>query len=395
MSEIVAKAMKGNTASGATSSRSIPSLDGLRAASVALVIFCHYLDRLTGPTGRWLATELNWIGSAGVDVFFVISGFLITHLLLKELDASGRISLKGFYFRRFFRIFPPFYVYLTAVAILWATGAIAQSGWSFASAATYTFNYFPKISDWFVVHSWSLSLEEQFYLLWPPFLAMLGRKKSTYVALGVIALSPVSRLATYWLAPSMRSIEWMMLHTRLDTIMFGCVMALLWNEIRASRFVERLLHPAVAATAALYVAFVSPVLTVEIGGKYDWTIGYTLRALLVSYVLVYSVTRHSSPAGRLLNSGPIRHIGVMSYSLYLWQQIFTGFHSIPLPLSVLGAFAFAEMSYRFVELPSLSLRDRLGLRLGLFQAKAGRTNAEATASPAESDSQLELVESAK
>jgi peptidoglycan/LPS O-acetylase OafA/YrhL len=341
------------------SSRSIPSLDGLRAASVALVIFAHTLNHLPGTTGRFLTDELAWIGQTGVDVFFVISGFLITNLLLKGLDATGRISLKQFYFRRFFRIFPPFYVYLAAVAILWAAGIISLDARSFAAASTYSTNYFPNMQAWFVIHSWSLSLEEQFYLLWPPVLALLGRRRSTLVAMGVIALSPISRLLTYYFLPSMRSTEWMMLHTRLDTIMFGCVLALLWTEIRSNRFLAKLLHPGFIAICIFYITCVSPVLTVRAGGRYDWTVGYTLRAMAISIVLIYSVTKSTSRMGRFLNWGPIRHIGVISYSLYLWQQIFTGFRAIPMPLVLLGILACAELSHRLIELPSYRVRDLL------------------------------------
>jgi peptidoglycan/LPS O-acetylase OafA/YrhL len=386
---------EGKNTTGAKSSRSIPSLDGLRAASVALVLLAHSLDRLPGATGRYISTQFNWVGLSGVDVFFVISGFLITGLLLKELDATGGISLRNFYFRRFFRIFPPFYLYLAAVAALWGAGIIMQDLPSFIAAGTYTFNYFPHIPSWFVAHSWSLSLEEQFYLLWPPVLVLLGRRKATYAAIGVIVLSPVSRLATYLWVPPLRTVEWMTLHTRLDTIMFGCVVALLWKEIRSSRWVEKLLHPALVAFAVFYIAVVSPVLTVQVGGAYDWPVGYTLRALLVAVVLVYCVTKPESPAGRVLNVVPVRHIGEISYSLYLWQQIFTGLHRIPMPLNLLLAFACAELSYRVVERPSMKLRDRVAAKLNLSTKKVVQLASQHGKRQVTEESSLELVGSGK
>ena len=390
-----ATAQDGNAAPRAKASRSIPSLDGLRAASVALVLVAHSLERLPGATGHYISAQYNWIGLSGVDVFFVISGFLITHLLVKELDATGGISLRNFYFRRCFRIFPPFYAYLAAVAALWAAGVIAQDPPSFIAAGTYTFNYFPRISSWFVAHSWSLSLEEQFYLLWPPVLLLLGKRKGAYAAIGVILLSPASRLATYLWAPSLRSIEWMMLHTRLDTIMFGCVIALLWDEIRSKQWIEKLLHPAVMAFAVVYIVCISPVLTVRVGGPYEWPVGYTLRALLISGVLIYCVTKPASAAGRMLNAAPIRHVGEISYSLYLWQQIFTGLRAIPMPFNLLAAFVCAELSYRVIELPALKARDRLAARLGISAKKTVQSGEQDGGPKATEERQMELVGSGK
>jgi len=147
----------------ASTSRSIPSLDGLRAASVAVVIVGHSLAYLHGEANRFPYLQLSELGQSGVDAFFVISGFLITYLLLKEKDATGTISLRNFYFRRFFRIFPPFYAYLAVVGILWVAGLARQDVRAFLSAATYTWNYAPHATSWLLAHTWSLSLEEQFY----------------------------------------------------------------------------------------------------------------------------------------------------------------------------------------------------------------------------------------
>lgn len=346
-----------------STSRSIPSLDGLRAFSVAIVIFAHSLIRLPGRWGRYVLDQLCWIGVSGVDVFFVISGFLITYLLLKELDATGDISLGRFYFRRLLRIFPPFYAYLLVVGVLWAIGVVSLDKASFISAATYTFNYkLFRDSSWFVAHSWSLSLEEQFYLLWPPILLFLGRRRGTFAALGVIVLAPISRLATYWFAPSLRGIEWTMLHTRLDTIMFGCVLALLWDEIRSSRLINRLLHPFVFALAVFYIVLLSPLLTVHLAARFDWTVGYAFRSLLISFVILYAVGKSGSLSGRVLNARVVKHLGVISYSVYLWQQIFMGLPWFPMPLNLLAVLACGELSYWLIEKPSFRLRDHLEQR---------------------------------
>jgi peptidoglycan/LPS O-acetylase OafA/YrhL len=344
-------------------SRSIPSLDGLRAFSVGLVIFAHSLDRLPGRAGHLIAARLGLVGLAGVNVFFVISGFLITHLLMKEQMRTGTIRLGNFYFRRLLRIFPPFYVYLGVVGVLWAFGASPLTSRGFLSAATYTFNYTPRWSEWLVAHTWSLSLEEQFYLLWPPLLFLLGKRRGTNIAIGVIFLSPVVRVVSHWVTPSLMGLEWSMLHTHLDTIMFGCVVALQWDEIRSYRFVRSLLKPFVFAFSVVFVVVCSPYLSFRFGGRYDWTIGYTLQSLLIALMLIHVVTLSKSPVGRLLNLRLIRHLGVISYSLYLWQQLFTGPRAFAFPLNLLAVLACAELSYWLIERPSFRLRDRLELRL--------------------------------
>lgn len=305
--------------------------------------------------------QLSEMGQSGVDVFFVISGFLITYLLLKEYDAAGTIKLRNFYFRRFFRIFPPFYVYLAVVAILWAVGAARQDARALLSAATYTWNYAPHPSSWLLAHTWSLSLEEQFYLLWPPCLMLLGRNRSTWAALGVIVASPVVRVISYFALPSMRGNEWTMLHTRLDTIMFGCAMALLWKNDRFHRVVERFLRPGLLALAVAYIVIASPLLTARFQAHYEWPVGYTLRAFLISIVLLYVVKKPLTVPGRILNYPLIRHVGVISYSLYLWQQMFTGSRA-PFPLNLVLILAAAELSYWLVERPAFRLRDVLEKR---------------------------------
>lgn len=355
-----------------STSRSIPSLDGLRAGSIALVIISHSLAYLHGEADRFPSLQLSELGQSGVDVFFVISGFLITYLLLKEYDGTGAIRLRNFYFRRFFRIFPPFYVFLAVVGILWISGVIRQDVRSFVSAATYTWNYLPHAPSWLLGHTWSLSLEEQFYVLWPPCLVLLGKRRSTYLALGVILLSPASRALSYVFAPSLRGAEGIMLHTRLDTIMFGCAMALLWKNARFTRWADKLLHPALFAFSVFYIVIFAPCLSARFEARYDWTIGYTLRGVVISIVLLYVVRKPISFPGRVLNLGLIRHVGVISYSLYLWQQMFTGPRAFLFPLNVVAVFACAELSYLLVERPAFRLRDLIGERLTKDPAVSSR-----------------------
>ena len=120
---------------------------------------------------------------------------------MKELNATGTISLKRFYFRRALRIFPPFYAYLAVGLAAHAGGWFAGELRAFVVAGTYTSNYLGVDSE-LLEHTWSLSLEEQFYLLWPAALLLLGTRKSIKLAVWVILLSPLSRIVTYYLAPT-------------------------------------------------------------------------------------------------------------------------------------------------------------------------------------------------
>jgi len=103
----------------------------------------------------------------------------------------------------------------------------------------------------------------------------------------------------------------------------------------------------------------APCLSARFDARYDWTIGYTLRGLLISITLLYVVRKPISRPGRLLNLGPIRHIGIISYGLYIWQQLFTGPHSFLIPLNLLAILGCAELSYWLIERPAFRLRDEI------------------------------------
>jgi peptidoglycan/LPS O-acetylase OafA/YrhL len=156
-----------------------------------------------------------------------------------------------------------------------------------------------------------------------------------------------------------------MLHARIDTIMFGCLMALLWDNERFSQAVQPLLRGWVAAAAGLFILLGDPLLTARFGGKYTLPVGITLDTLFISILLLYAVRRSQAPFGRFLNTAVLRHIGVISYSLYLWQQMFTRENSVRFfPWNLLAILACAELSYFLIERPSFRLRDRLQRSMG-------------------------------
>jgi peptidoglycan/LPS O-acetylase OafA/YrhL len=325
--------------------RRIPSLDGLRALSIALVLAGHSI-----PTNQW-----NWFlwkiignGDLGVSIFFVISGFLITSLLLDEHSKTGGISLKTFYARRAFRILPPFYVFLFIVMLLRMAGVVDFSLQGWLSALLFVRDYW-KVPDWWTTHTWSLSIEEQFYLLWPACLAWAGLARSRKVAVALIAAAPAIRILCHVLLPNVGWQEQHMFHMRVDSLMIGCAAAMFYDQLH---FKWKWVGPAM-----IFLFVGSPYLLTRFHGYYLLPFGYSLDNPAIAYLLLYVVRNPGSVSGRVLNNRAIAHIGVISYSLYLWQQLFLG--KWYFPWGVLGAFMAAELSWRIIERPALRLRDRV------------------------------------
>ena len=350
------------------SSRRLPGLDGLRALSIGLVVVGHAYH------GAWNLdpASLVWfiIGNAalGVEIFFVISGFLITTLLLDEEYRTGGISLCDFYVRRAFRILPALWTYLGAVFLLASVGMLGEmSSTGLLSAFSFTSDYTLLPPSSAVAHTWSLSIEEQFYLLWPPVLAFVlkryGRRRAAGLVLALVLLAPFIRVATYQSGNAFLAQHlYYTFHTRMDALMFGCLLALVSGTEPFERFyraAERWIVP-----LAMFTLFVSPLLTTY-RGAYLYTIGYSLEGASIALSILWLVRNPRSRVGRLFNARAVMHIGVISYSLYLWQQLML---KTDFPISshalagVLCSLLAAQLSYSFVEQPFLRLRARLARR---------------------------------
>jgi peptidoglycan/LPS O-acetylase OafA/YrhL len=342
------------------SSRSIPSLDGLRAISITLVIVSHLHWAFRGTL--WTSAWLNWYyyGSLGVSVFFVISGYLITNLLLKELDKTGAVRLKHFYVRRAFRIFPAFYVYLIVIGVLWSMGFVHQTWGCYIAALTYTWNYYPYTAGWTLGHLWSLSVEEQFYIGWPVLLVLAGKVRCLRIAIWMILLEPFIRVATYEFVPLMRGHLGMMLHTRIDTLFFGCTLAFLTQDPVFVKRLRGICKPWLLGGALVFLLVASPLLSARFEGYYAASIEPSLLGAWVSLLMFYCIEFPDSPVGQVLNLAPMRHLGVVSYSVYLWQQVFAGPEPLVrvrhLGLTLLLIVLTAEASYWGIERPTLRLR---------------------------------------
>ena len=210
----------------------MPFLDGLRAISIVIVIVSHlqfiYRDR-KHPTPWYLLAR----GSVGVDVFFVISGFLITLLLLREHRRRGRVSLRQFYLRRVLRIFPAYFLFVAAAfAIAWYQ-SVPIPRQVVTAACTFTTSFLgapfgPGASHhfWNTSHLWSLSVEETFYLVWPTVFVLAGRRAGFAACCVYIVAVPLTRwlLLRAHFTPSYLAF---FAPTRCDTIAFGCCLAVL------------------------------------------------------------------------------------------------------------------------------------------------------------------------
>jgi peptidoglycan/LPS O-acetylase OafA/YrhL len=326
----------------------IPSLDGMRAISIALVLGGH----VAGTRGAYGEEIFQYVGDFaqfGVRVFFVISGFLITSLLMKERASAGRISLGGFYKRRMLRILPAFYAFLLAVCLLQYSGALKVSTPDLLAALTFTTNF--RAETWNLGHIWSLSVEEQFYFLWPAAMACLGRTRAIEIGLGTLVIAPMLRGFWAWKeAPDDGQF-----FLNADILAGGCLLALLRSRLHANTRYMRMLSSTWIATA--------PVGALTINALHGFGI-HSLFSGVMTILIAITIDRvitYPEGIAAFLNWGPVVFVGTLSYSLYLWQQIFLNRFG-PLiinafPLNIILAIACALLSYYLVERPFLRLRN--------------------------------------
>ena len=331
----------------------IPSLVGLRALAIACVLFEH--SRSTLPPGLLAdhLASLSGIGYLGVVVFFVISGFIITRLLTTELQDVGRIHLGAFYWRRFVRIIPACYCYLSVVSALTIAGCVSMAARHLILAALFLSNYDNRSGSWFIAHLWSLSMEEQFYLCWPLTLALLGMSRATIAAIAVIIAMPVIRtlLLTCWPAGAHDLL--VRFHTCIDPLMIGCLAALVSDAPTTRRLLHHLHR---RGGAGILLLFIVPIpLLITHSTSWFPVIGPDVVALATALLLLLVIDQPHSLLGRCLNWGPVAHVGVISYGLYLYQELVltpaNTTWSGSFPLNFICAFAMAEISYWLFERP--------------------------------------------
>ncbi|MBZ0232977.1 MAG: acyltransferase [Deltaproteobacteria bacterium] len=340
-----------------SASRRIPSLDGLRAISIVLVLVSHLLGTRGFPVGTRAMGAIGDFGYLGVRVFFVISGFLITSLLLAEHAKTRTISLKGFYARRAWRIFPAFYTFVAAMIVAWALGSIALRGGDILAAVTYTMNYHYDRS-WELGHIWSLSIEEQFYLVWPATFLVAGRRRIVPVAVAMIVIAPCLRAAAFLVFEHADDVAMEAYPCVMDSIATGCLLAALKERLDDTpRYLAALRSPWFVLVPLIVVLANLPT-----WWALEYTSHVTIQNLGVALCVDRCVRVPDDWAGKLLNWAPMVWLGGLSYSLYLWQEPFLNHYARSdvntFPVNIVLAFACAVASFYLVETPFLAWRDR-------------------------------------
>lgn len=334
----------------------IPSLDGVRAVAFAIVFLSHSSGDVRG-------------GMFGVTTFFFLSGYLITTLLRRENDRHGRISMSHFYARRSLRILPPFYLAFGFLLLLVHFHVIPQ-GVSAGALASYSFfvgNYwliYGNVHNQALGPMWSLAVEEHFYLFFPLLFVLLNKARVGYRRQALV-LAGLAAAVLLWrvvltLHPSPATGRHILYGTdcRIDSILFGCILALAWNPV-----MDKGIKPSWWLVALCAVGEVASLMIHN--DMYRQTFHYTLQGICLIPIFMAVVTWGDTWFA-WLNLRPVRYVGTLSYTLYLVHRglIFSGVwhlrnRALAIPLALAGSLIFAVLMNVLVERPLVQLRKRL------------------------------------
>ncbi len=340
----------------------LPFLDGLRALSILPVLAFHN----KGPVSQFIFGEDGWIG---VDYFFVFSGFLITSLLLQERKSFGHVNFRNFYIRRALRIFPAYYCFLVIFLIsktIHGHNVLTQ----FAVAATYMTDFgiafwnIPQLGE-LLAHTWSLGVEEKFYFVWPAIVSVAGPWSALIAAVGIL----VSQICTGTVLLMNGSIYHLVMgiDCKSGSLMWGCLAAAWWffDENRIRRILS---WKGLPWTISLFLVGVMHNIGAATLNPTLWLVRLPLATFLLSVLILALLTHTNSTIATILSSPPMRWIGRLSYSLYLWHGMaFTitrfhgtklfGSHTVMLEISEYTvAILFACLSFYIVEKPFLRVK---------------------------------------
>jgi peptidoglycan/LPS O-acetylase OafA/YrhL len=342
----------------------LPGLDALRTVAVVLVIGHH----LPPPPADWPAYGLflAWHrgGWVGVDLFFVLSGFLVSGLLFTEFRATGRISPARFYVRRWWRIYPPL-LYLTVISTVYALalgGDVPDIRRRMWAELLFVQNFVSGL--W--LHTWSLAVEEHFYLLLPPTLWLLLRRRGAVLctagAVGFACLGLRVLTATLWAYNPATHVY--PTYLRLDGLWLGVALSYLYHGDHAR---IRRWAPWSVVLLVAGVALLVPVFLVPLDAPAIYTVGFTVSALAGAFLVVGALL---APFPSVLQ--PLATIGALSYSIYLWHMpvltwvlpwlpgsptTVAGF-GLRLGVGVAGSIVVGLVMAHAVERPALAIRDR-------------------------------------
>jgi len=337
----------------------LPGLDGLRGVSIIIVIMSHFF--MHTPYTKSIA------GSIGVWTFFVISGFLITTLLIKEKVTTGNISLKRFYIRRFFRIIPVAYLFIAVLFIINYFQHLGIGTIPFISASLFLQNLpVRSFSSWYLGHFWSLSVEEQFYLTFP-FVLVYSFRNYIKLIICLIILIPIiqylglNNISIFYTNRIVHVITFVIIDllSNSEYILIGSLISILLFKniiVIKDTFLTRYLGLILFILAVLLCTETSPIFipNTEI----------LVFPILIGLVIVFNL----NPNGiftKILGNKVLVYIGILSYSLYIWQQLFDNsqarvIHSDSVLLQVVVLFVIANLSYYLYESYFISLKRKFG-----------------------------------
>ena len=338
----------------------LPILDGSRAIAVLSVILAH--------SGLFFVPA-----DLGVSMFFVISGFLITWLLMREQDATGEVSLRDFYIRRTFRIFPAYYGFLLFSLAADTFLNDPWTPWRVATNFGYATNYYNAVLGHpsnSTAHAWSLAVEEQFYLLWPlGFIALsrLGRTTMRRVLGGLILVVAAWRTFAFLGLDLGQAYAYNAFETRMDNLAIGCAMALWAHEPAFVRGAVKLVGRWWAPIPTFALLLGSRLLLPD---AYHLGPGLTIDALLIAVLFIQLVQLSDVRPWKFIDTPVLRWLGTISYPCYLYHSWGLGlghkFTMLP-PLGqfaagVLATIGFGAGSFYLLERPMLALRKRFTTR---------------------------------
>ena len=347
----------------------VQSLDGLRGATVIIVLVSHMEVIVPIPT---LAVVPG--GTVSLDSFFVLSGFLITSLMLREQLRTDRIDSKGFYRRRAVRLLPPLLAVLVFQAIVALSSGISyHEEWTSLSSVAFYY------SNWKLAfnsnalggniapglqHLWSLALEEQFYLIWPLvtilFLTIRTKLRTVVIVLTTLIVAIAIHRAMMYNGPNSWYADFVRTDTRADGILLGCLLAHLWM-----RYKEPVRGVKIAAwISAIFLLICLPTVNTMAPFLFD---GGISAIDLACAVIILALLHGEWKGGKFFSFKPFIILGTVSYALYLWHlPIYFGirYHAggwptpVRISVAVFATFFFTALSWFFIEKPALEWKDR-------------------------------------
>ncbi len=345
-------------------SKRIPSLDGIRALSIFFVIYDH----------AFRPSLIN-VGYLGVNIFFIISSYLIIQILLRDIE-KDRFSVKMFYFKRFFRIFPAYYIYLIVLFLILIFLNIFKCS-QFWRAPLFLVNYQPRsdweFPQWFVGHTWSLAVEEQFYILIAVLFMFVNKKvlkkeKLITIFMVIILIVPIIRTSYLFfdfIPDILKGSNHRSFETVADALAIGGILAINGRTIQSQKWFQFFRNKIIFLF--LIILLIMVLNSSEIVEMFGLKIRYLYNLLGLSIInicigiiiMLFINFPKDSIITRLLNHKVMITIGLWSYSIYLWQQIWLYSWDFPLIIKLVGIIGCATGSYYCIEIPFLRWRDSL------------------------------------